>query len=65
MGNDSTAAFEGKVVIVTGGAKGIGGGIVRAFAGEGARVLCADIDDEAGAKIAAEKATISATCTPT
>ena len=54
MGIESGRAFEGKSVIVTGGAKGIGGGIVRAFAGEGAHVLCADIDDDAGAEIAAE-----------
>ena len=36
--------FQEKVVIVTGGAKGIGGGITRAFAREGAHVLCADVD---------------------
>ena len=48
----NSGEFEGKAVIVTGGAKGIGGGIVRAFAAEGANVLCADIDDDAGAAIA-------------
>ena len=39
---------DGKVVIVTGGALGIGGGASRAFAEEGARVVVADIDPEAG-----------------
>jgi len=46
--------FDGKVVIVTGGAKGIGGGISRAFAGAGARVAALDIDAEAGRAIQSE-----------
>ena len=37
-----------KVAVVTGGAGGIGRGIVRAFTKEGARVLFVDIDDNAG-----------------
>ena len=45
------AQFHDKVVIVTGGAKGIGRGISLAFAREGARVLCADVDEKAGAQI--------------
>ncbi|MBC8426331.1 SDR family NAD(P)-dependent oxidoreductase, partial [bacterium] len=39
---------DGKVVIVTGGALGIGGGASRGFAEEGARVIVADIDPDAG-----------------
>ena len=47
------AEFDSKSVIITGGAKGIGRGICEAFAGEGARVLCVDIDEAAGAELAA------------
>ena len=46
------ADFTGQVVIVTGGAQGIGGGISRAFAGAGAQVAVLDIDAEAGAALA-------------
>ena len=40
--------LEGRVAIVTGGADGIGAGIVRRFVEEGARVVSADVDDETG-----------------
>ncbi|MGI6705142.1 MAG: SDR family oxidoreductase [Clostridia bacterium] len=40
--------FRDKVVIVTGGAQGIGMAVSRSFAQEGARVVIADIDEEAG-----------------
>jgi NAD(P)-dependent dehydrogenase (short-subunit alcohol dehydrogenase family) len=43
--------FEGKVVIVTGGAKGIGRAISWAFAEAGAAVVCADVDTQAGAAL--------------
>ena len=46
--------FANKSVIVTGGAKGIGAGIVRAFAAAGARVACIDVDATAGAALVAE-----------
>lgn len=54
-------AFDGKSVIVTGGAKGIGRGICLAFTEAGASVVCADVDEEAGAAIQAEVAGLSGT----
>ncbi|KAM3392400.1 hypothetical protein ACQJBY_013497 [Aegilops geniculata] len=45
--------LEGKVAIVTGGARAIGEAIVRAFVLQGARVVIADIDDAAGEALAA------------
>jgi 3-oxoacyl-[acyl-carrier protein] reductase len=46
--------LSGKTAIVTGGASGIGAGIVRRFVAEGARVAIADVDAEAGRTLAAE-----------
>lgn len=46
--------LDGKVAIVTGGAGGIGRGIVRAFVKEGAHVLFVDVDEEHGKELAAE-----------
>lgn len=43
-----------KVAIVTGGASGIGEGVVRRLAKEGARVVIADIDADRGRAIASE-----------
>ena len=42
------ARLEGKVALVTGGAKGIGAHYSRALAAEGARVMIADIEDGSG-----------------
>ena len=46
--------LEGKVAVVTGGASGFGEGIARRFAGEGARVVIADLNEEAAQKLAKE-----------
>jgi NAD(P)-dependent dehydrogenase (short-subunit alcohol dehydrogenase family) len=49
-------SLSGRVVVVTGGASGIGADIVRAFARQGARVAFLDILDDAGSALAAELA---------
>ena len=46
--------IDGRVAIVTGGANGLGEAIVRRFVEEGASVVIADIDDDAGARLEAE-----------
>lgn len=46
--------LKNKTALVTGGARGIGEAIARCFAREGAQVIVADINSEAGKKTAAE-----------
>jgi NAD(P)-dependent dehydrogenase (short-subunit alcohol dehydrogenase family) len=47
-------AFEGKVAFVTGAASGIGKATAERLAGEGATVLVADLDADAGERVAAD-----------
>lgn len=44
-------SFEGKTIVVTGGAKGIGEGCVRVFHREGGQVVFLDLDDETGSEL--------------
>src|SRR5438477_1418407 len=54
--------LKDKVVIVTGGAKGIGAAIVHACAGEGAIPVIVDRDADAGARLQSELKISCATC---
>ena len=49
-----TKLFEDKVAIVTGAGSGIGAAMARRFAEEGAKVVVADLNEEAAREIAAE-----------
>ncbi len=46
--------LAGKVAVITGGASGLGEGLVRRFVAEGARVVFGDIDAESGKALASE-----------
>src|SRR5688500_13132745 len=46
--------FDGKTAIVTGAAQGIGKAIAARLAGEGARVVVADVNEAGAAKVAEE-----------
>jgi 2,5-dichloro-2,5-cyclohexadiene-1,4-diol dehydrogenase 2 len=46
--------LDGKVALVSGGASGIGAAHVRLFAREGAKVVSGDIQEDLGARVAAE-----------
>jgi NAD(P)-dependent dehydrogenase (short-subunit alcohol dehydrogenase family) len=46
--------LDGKVAVVTGGASGIGAATCRRFVAEGARVVVADVNDDAGTAMAKE-----------
>ena len=44
--------LDGRVALITGAGSGFGEGIARKFVAEGARVVIADINDEAGTRVA-------------
>jgi NAD(P)-dependent dehydrogenase (short-subunit alcohol dehydrogenase family) len=56
MTQTSYAGLAGRVVLITGGASGIGAAFVRAFAAQRARVALLDIDADAGAALVREVA---------
>ncbi|PLR75591.1 3-ketoacyl-ACP reductase [Bacillus sp. V3-13] len=47
-------AFNNKIVIVTGASHGIGKGVATAFAGKGASVIIADVDEDRGEAVERE-----------
>ncbi len=46
--------LDGRVALVTGGGNGLGAATARRFAGDGAAVVVADVQDDAAARVAAE-----------
>lgn len=54
MTTQAEGRLDGRVAVITGGASGIGEGTVRRFVGEGANVVVADVQTEAGEALVAE-----------
>lgn len=49
-----TGRLKDKIALIVGGARGIGGGIARRFAQEGATIVLADLEEASGAALAEE-----------
>src|SRR3954452_11321423 len=60
MTRTSYAGLRDRVVLITGGASGIGAAFVRAFAAQRARVAFLDVDAAAGAALVRDVASTSA-----
>jgi len=58
-GSDSGSVTENKIVVVTGGAQGFGGGIAEQMMAQNANVVIADLNEAAGIQMA-EKLNVSA-----
>ncbi len=54
MSTESGGRLDGKVAVITGAASGIGAGTARMFVREGAQVIVADVQDDAGQALVAE-----------
>ena len=62
MTQTSYPGLAGKVVVITGGASGIGAAFVRAFVAQQARVAFLDIDTDAGEALVRDAAGASGFC---